>query len=136
MSGRINDKIEEIEEYLNELSEYAPATLEDYLGNQRTQRACERLFEIIMEAIIDLVFIFINEKEMDMPEDDESALSTLIKKEIISTELGKKLREARRMRNIVAHKYGSVNPSLVYEAVSGNLNKDVMEFLEVIRRKL
>ena len=97
MRGRIKDKIEEIEGYLLELEEEVPDTKDNYLANRKTQLICERLFEIITEGFIDLAFIVIKERQMDMPVDDEGAFNKLASENLISQELAKKLQEARRM---------------------------------------
>ena len=133
MNSRAEDKIVEIEKYLVELEEAASGLLEDYINSRRAQLVCERLFEIIIESIIDLVFIFINEKKFEMPEDDESSLDLIVSKNIISSLLGKKLKEARRMRNIVAHKYGSINNEIVFNAIKENLPQDARELIKCIR---
>ena len=133
MNSRAEDKIVEIEKYLVELEEAASGLLEDYINSRRAQLVCERLFEIIIESIIDLVFIFINEKKFEMPEDDESSLDLIASKNIISSLLGKKLKEARRMRNIVAHKYGSINNEIVFNAIKENLPQDARELIKCIR---
>ncbi len=67
-----------------------------------------------------------------MPEDDESSLDLLIDHEVISSILGKKLKEARRMRNIVAHKYGNINHGLVYQAIKENISRDSKELIKSI----
>ena len=136
MSDILKDKIKEIEGYLSELEEIIPQNLERYLQNFEKRAACEHYFEKITEAIIDLVFIFINERRIEMPEDDESALEILVKEKVISLDLGRKLQEARRMRNIIAHKYGNVNHELIFNAISEELIKDVREFLKNIRKNL
>lgn len=136
MNERIDDKIKDVEGYLAELDEYVPSNLEDYLKSRRAQLVCERLFEIILEGIVDIMFIFINEKKIISPEDDESAFDRLINEKVISHELGKKLQEARRMRNIIAHKYGSINNELIFNSIKEELPKDVKTFIKVMRKNL
>jgi uncharacterized protein YutE (UPF0331/DUF86 family) len=133
---RIEDKLDEIENYLGELAEIAPETLDEYNGNIRTRRACERLFELITEAIADAVFIFIKEREIEMPEDDESAFRKLASLQILPEELGRKLQDARRMRNIIAHKYGAVDDERVFRTIKDELSKDAFSFIAQIKKSL
>ncbi len=125
MSERIYDKFTQIEEYL-----------EEYNGDRKTKLTCERLFEVIMECIVDAIFIFIEEKKIKTPEDDESAFNKLVDEQIISKELGEKLKDARRMRNILAHRYGVIDNELVFNAVKEQIPRDVREFIEILRRNL
>lgn len=134
MEKRIDDKIEEIEEYISELYSFVPDNFEDYLNNKEKKAACEHYFEKIIEAVADLAFLFIKEKEFSYPKDDVEAFFVLAEKNIISEELARKLKEAKGMRNVISHEYGKVDDSLVFEAISEELEKDVKEFLESVKR--
>jgi uncharacterized protein YutE (UPF0331/DUF86 family) len=133
---KVKDKIEEIENFVSELGEIKPSAFEEYQKDFRTKVACERYFEKIVEAVIDLSFIFIKEKNIDMPEDDESALDTLVNCKVIDDNLAKRIKEAKGMRNILAHLYGSVNDELVFDALDNELIRDASEFVLSIRRCL
>ncbi len=134
MSGRINDKIEDLEKYLQELEAEVPYTLEEYMEKRRIQLICERIFEIIIEAFVDLAFIFIKENKMEMPVDDDGAFNVLVKEKIISEELGERLKDARIMRNIIAHKYGVINNELVYNSIKEELLRDIKEFIKCVKK--
>jgi len=131
--SRINDKIEEIEKYLQELNEIIPAEYEEYISNLEKRAACERYFEKIVEAVVDLAFLTIRNKNLKMPEDEESSFSIFAEQNIISEELAEKLRNAKGMRNIIAHEYGKIDDELVFEAVSEHLEKDIKEFINIIK---
>ena len=93
MGGRIDDKIKEIEGFLEELSEILPANLRDYIKDFRTKAACERYFEKIIEAIVDLAFLIIKFKKLEIPEGDKEAFDVLAKREIITSLLAGKLKK-------------------------------------------
>lgn len=134
MKERISDKISEISKYIEELSEIVPTDYDSYIGNSRDQAACERFFEKIVEACVDLAFIIIKYKKLDVPKGDKEAFKILEKNKIIPSDLTRKLSEAKGMRNILAHEYGKVNDQLVYEAVHDELTSDVEEFLNQIEK--
>ena len=136
MNERIKEKIEEIENYLAELEDEIPDKLEIYIKNRKKQLICERLFEIILEAIVDLTFLIIKEKNIDIPEDDYSAFDMLTKNKIVSEEIGEELKEARRMRNIIAHKYGDIDNSIVFKTVKEELPEDIEKFIAEIKGNL
>ncbi len=133
---RIDDKIEEIERYLEELLEIVPESLEEYLKDKKSKAACERYAEKIIEAVIDLAFIYIKDNKLKIPEDEEGTFNILQKEEIISEHLAKKLKEAKGMRNFLAHQYGEVNDNIVYEAIKNELLTDIAEFIKLIREPL
>src|SRR3989344_6338423 len=108
MKERIKDKINEIEEYLEKLEEALPSDLEEYAQQHIRKAACERYAETIIEAVVDLAFLFIKEKNLGIPESDLSAFQLLSDKKIIDKDLSNNLQNAKRMRNILAHEYGDI----------------------------
>ena len=133
---RIDDKIKEIENYLEELSNIIPENFDKYIKNYEKKAACERYFEKIIEAVVDVAFLVIKKSQLKMPGDDSIAFSILSENEIISEDLAEKLKNAKGMRNIITHEYGSVDDELVFNAITEELEKDVAEFLENIKKFL
>jgi len=134
MNERINDKIKEIENFLNELEELIPQNLNDYLHDFEKKAACERYFEKIIEAVVDLAFLIIKNKKLKIPEEDKEAFDILANEDIISKELAERLKDAKGMRNILAHEYGKIDDKLVFHSITEELIKDVEEFLVNIKR--
>ena len=131
--NRINEKIEEVEKYLQELNEILPKSFEEYISNIEKRAACERYFEKIIEAVVDLNFLIIKNKGLKVPEDEESSFILLSDEKIISYELAKKLKNAKGMRNIIAHEYGKVDDEIVFEVITTQLDQDIKEFIKIIR---
>ncbi|MEW5956018.1 MAG: DUF86 domain-containing protein [Candidatus Micrarchaeota archaeon] len=136
MNARIRDKITEIEEHLTELEEILPRDFEEYSSNFEKKAACERYFEKIIEAVVDLAFLIIKDVHLKPPEEDKQAFDILTEAKIITPELSERLKNAKGMRNIIAHDYGSVDDELVFHAVANELEKDVKEFVAKARRGL
>ena len=130
---RITDKIEEIDEYLSELSEIIPGNFDEYQNDFKTKAACERYFEKIIESIVDLCFLVIKDKKLKIPEEDKEAFDILSGKNIISGILASKLKDAKGMRNIISHEYGNVDDEIIFESITEEIAKDAEEFLENIR---
>ena len=134
MNKRINEKIGEIEEFLSQLNEIAPDSLDKYNSNIEKKAACERYAEKIIEAITDLAFIIIKQKNLKMPDDDFDAFSILSNNGIIDEKLSRRLKDAKGMRNILVHEYGKVDDKIVFNAVDKELEKDVRSFIERIKK--
>lgn len=81
---RIKDKIQLVEEYKDHLYRIFPAEIEDYKKDFTIKAACERYFERIIEACIDIAFLFAREKGFELPEDEDSIFYILTKNKIIS----------------------------------------------------
>ncbi|MFO8016760.1 MAG: DUF86 domain-containing protein [Candidatus Woesearchaeota archaeon] len=131
---RIKDKAEEIERYLDELSGIIPETFEQYETSNLDKAACERYFERIIEAVVDLAFLLIKEKRCKTPEEDKQAFDILSDENIITKELSEKLKDAKGMRNIIAHEYGKIDDDLVFRAIKEKLGDDVDEFIRAVRK--
>ncbi|MEK6916712.1 MAG: DUF86 domain-containing protein [Nanoarchaeota archaeon] len=131
---RIEDKIEQINIFLKELEKIKPYSFEQY--DLKTSAACERYFEKIVEAIVDLGYLVIKHCSINAPEDDRQVFDILVKKNIISTELANRLKEAKGMRNILSHQYGNVDNKVVFNAITKELPKEVAKFIYSINKNL
>jgi len=132
--NRIKDKIDEIEKYLFELEDIVPDKIKDYKNDNVIRAACERYFEKIVESVTDLSFIIILTKKLNIPQDDINAFSILKENEIIDDNLYNKLKQAKGMRNILAHQYGVVDDNVVFQALKNELDGDILAFLKVVKR--
>jgi len=130
---RRGDKVLEIEKYLEELKSVIPESFEEYRVDFVKKAACERYFEKITEALVDLAFIIIKEGDLDSPDEEKKSFEVLADSEIISRELCLKLQDAKGMRNIIAHEYGGIDDCLVFKAVKSELSLATFEFLEAVK---
>lgn len=130
--NKVDEKINEIQKYLDELKEIVPNTLEEYESNKIVRAACERYFERVAEAVTDLAFIVITQKKFRIPDDDIDSFRILEENGVIDNELYNRLKDAKGMRNFIAHQYGQINDKLVYEAIKEELDKDVKKFISIV----
>lgn len=130
--SKLKDKINEIEGLLADLEEIIPNTIEEYKSNKILKAACERYTEKIIEGVTDIAFMVIKQKKFEIPEDDIDAFRILSNHKIIQERLYQKLKEAKGMRNIIAHQYGKINDNIVFESITEELEKDVREFISKI----
>lgn len=132
--NRIIEKIEEIEEYLSKLLDIVPEDLESYQLDYEKKWSCEMGFQKVIEAVTDLTFLIITNKDLEVAEDDLNAFDILEKNKIASKELSVKLKEARGMRNFIIHEYGKIDDEKVFHAISEEIEKDINDFIDSIKR--
>jgi len=132
--NRVKDKINEIEKFLGELESFLPASFEEYKNDYRIRAVCERYFEKIIKAIIDLAFIIVKEKNFKQPEYEKQVFDILVESNIISQKLSRKLQDAKGMRNIIAHEYGKIDDDLVFESITKEIIRDANEFIRLIKK--
>ncbi|MBU1129619.1 MAG: DUF86 domain-containing protein [Nanoarchaeota archaeon] len=136
MLNRIKDKIIEIEKFLKELETSLPENFEEYKTDFKLRAIGERYFEKIIEAVIDLTFLIIKEKNLEQPEEDKQSFDILAKNKILDSNLSIRLQNAKGMRNIIAHEYGRIDNELVFHSLVEELIPDVQEFLKRIEEVL
>jgi uncharacterized protein YutE (UPF0331/DUF86 family) len=130
---RLKDKISELERMLSEFEAIKPGTFREYLDN-KTKAACERYFERITEAEVELAVLLIKEFRLTMPETEKNSFDSLAAAGIIEAALASKLKQAKGMRNIIAHEYGSVDDEVVYQSITEELVGDTREFLKAAKK--
>ncbi len=132
--NRFNDKIIELEEFLEELENSLPEDFEEYKTDYKLRAIGERYFEKIIKAVIDLSFTIIKLKKFKQPEHEKEVFDILTENKIIPPALSKKLQDAKGMRNIIAHEYGRIDNELVFHSLAEELIPDVYEFINSINK--
>lgn len=133
MDNRRGDKIVEIEGYMNNLGDFSPSSFEEYMSDGKSRMACERCFEKIVEAAVNLVVLIIKEDKLGTPMSDRGAFNILSEKNVISPALSDKLSDAKSMRNIIVHEYGYIDDEKVFYAIKNEILDDINELLEAVR---
>jgi len=123
---RLLAKIDELDGYLREIREIMPADFEDFLKIEK-RRACERLLQISIEAVIDICGLAVKGLRLGLPAEENDLFELLAKKRLITPAMKKKLRSMRGFRNIIVHEYGRIDEKIVYETLTKRL-KDFSEF--------
>ncbi|MBS3065475.1 DUF86 domain-containing protein [Candidatus Pacearchaeota archaeon] len=113
--------------------EIIPESFEEYDSDLKTKAACERYFEKIIEACVDLAFLVIKRRDLEVPENEESSFVILADNQILPDKLSKQLIDFKGMRNILAHKYGKVDDNKVYLTLSEEIERDVREYINKVK---
>ena len=132
MKKRIDDKVNEIKTYLKQLMIIKPKSFGKYSADFKSKAACERYFERISESLSDLAVLVIKENRFPIPDENNDCFEILENENVIHTDLTKKMKEMKGMRNIIAHQYGNIDDELVYSAIDKELNDDVKAFIKII----
>ena len=131
--NRILAKLDEIDKYIEELSEVKPESFKEYQVSIKEKRACERLVQIAIESVLDICSIIVSDMKLGLPEDEDEVIKKLESNNVIKKELALVLSKMKGMRNILVHKYGEVEDELVFESISQEL-EDFDKFKEEILR--
>ncbi|HVO24363.1 MAG TPA: DUF86 domain-containing protein [Candidatus Margulisiibacteriota bacterium] len=117
---RILAKLDELDGYLRELHEVAPANIAEYRKVEK-KRSCERLLQIAIECVIDIGHLFVTGLRLGLPAEEDDIFEKLERAGIISAEMGAALKRMKGCRNILVHEYARVDDEIIFDAVSTRL---------------
>ena len=124
-------KIRELEIYLEEFSELLPENKEIFLKSLMNRRAIERQLQILIESVIDICFILLKELKIHLPSDEDTIFDLL--QDYLSN--WQNLKEMKSFRNLLVHRYGSVEDEKVYELITEEMG-DFDIFINDIKKIL
>jgi uncharacterized protein YutE (UPF0331/DUF86 family) len=116
---RVLAKLDDLDRYLAELRQVVPPSFEAYQAVVR--RACERILQIAIEAVLDICSLFVAGHRLGLPGDEEDLLEKLGTAGVLTAETLDTVKRMRGLRNILVHEYGRVNDRIVYEALTQRL---------------
>jgi uncharacterized protein YutE (UPF0331/DUF86 family) len=117
---RVLARLDELEGYLGELRTVAPDRFEAYQRTE-TKRACERLIQLSVEAVIDICALLVVGLRLGLPGEEDDLFERLLRHGAISDPMTAILRRMKGLRNLLVHEYGRINDELVFETVHGRL---------------
>lgn len=118
---RILSKIDELDSYLEEIDSIKPSSLEEYGSSIEKKRSCERLLQISIETVIDICNILVSNLKLGLPSDEEDIFLRLEKKKVITNDMAGILSDMKGFRNILVHRYGTIDDELVFEMLANKL---------------
>ena len=113
--SKINDTLEIIEEHL-------PDNFEEFERSRLIRDAVYKEIEFSIEIVLDICNIINKDLFLGMPETEESILDILEKKKIFSKDTINLIREMKKFRNILVHRYGEVDDERAFETIKEGLN--------------
>jgi len=132
---RVLAKIDQIEGYLRELCEIVPKDFVTYQKKVDKRRACERLLQLSVEAVIDVCRLLVTGLRLGIPSEEDDLFEKLEIAGIISPQVEEKLKEMKGFRNILVHEYTRIDDKIVYQVARTKL-RDFEAFKQEILRYL
>jgi uncharacterized protein YutE (UPF0331/DUF86 family) len=106
-------KISELETYLVQIHEFSGTTVQDYIGDWKTQRIVERTLHMMIETCTDIAGHLVSDRGMRVPTGYADTFRVLMENKIISPELCGSMEKMAKFRNIVVHQYERVDAAIV-----------------------
>lgn len=125
-------KINSIQRCLKRINEVTKGKPES-LDNLDTEEIVTLNLQRAIQGAIDLAAHIVADEGWGVPKEIRENFDLLMKKNVISTDLTKRLRRMVGFRNIAVHEYDTINVEILKSIVRHNL-KDIEEFyMKVIR---
>jgi uncharacterized protein YutE (UPF0331/DUF86 family) len=117
---RVLAKLDELDGYLRELRAVAPVRYQEYLAVEK-RRACERLLQVSVEAVIDTCAVLVTGLRLGLPGEEDDLFAKLGQRGVVSAAMAETLRRMKGLRNLLVHEYGRINDQLVFETLQNRL---------------
>lgn len=126
--------IDDLQHYLQDLEEILPDEEEEFLRSKAAQYSVSMLLMNVINCCLDLGSGVVNIRQLGYPENYRDIFSLLEKNHLISSTLAKQLKNLVGLRNLLAHEYGEIDFSLLYEQAKDM--QPVEKFISVIVKHL
>ena len=130
-NGVVVSKLAIIEEYLEKLQDYMPASVEQFASDWGLQKIAERSLQVMIEVMIDIAERILAQKGV-APQ--KTATETM--KKLHDLGIAQNVDAYTKMvrfRNLVVHQYASIKTEILYSILKNNLN-DFRMFIDEIQK--
>ncbi|MGQ9628979.1 MAG: type VII toxin-antitoxin system HepT family RNase toxin [bacterium] len=117
-------RLERLDECVTRLKELGRRSLEEYLNDPVVQAATERLFQVGVEACVDIAAHIISAFGLKRPAERKDVFSVLCDSGYLERDLSEIMIKMVKLRNRLVHLYWDVDPEKMY----GYLREDVGHF--------
>lgn len=112
---KVWEQLRSLERDLKKLEEKASLPLEEYLASEDAQLVVERKFQTATESCVNIGNHLIAALGLELAEDYASVFRILAKSGVISKELGERMADMARFRNLLVRGYWKIDHEKVYK---------------------
>lgn len=132
-ANRAEARIQRLEELIERLHEVHQAGEDAYLANEQRRAATERWLQVAVQICIDLGTQLVSEQSARPPSDYAEVFKILGEKEVIPSDLARRLADATKQRNLIVHLYMEIDDRAVFASLA--YLDDLREFAATVQRE-
>jgi uncharacterized protein YutE (UPF0331/DUF86 family) len=117
----VRNKLEHLEEYINDLKEYQDLGLEKLTGDKVLFRYLERTIHLAVESVLDIGSHIISDERLGNPKFNSQIIEILAENNIIKENVESYIKMAK-FRNIIVHDYADIDPEILLMIIKENLS--------------
>jgi len=131
----IRVKIKEIREGVQIVQEHLPKTAGEFGNLGLVKDGIYKRIEFAIEDVFDICAIINTDLDLGIPGEDEDIFQHLVDRKIITATMQDKIHAMRGFRNIVVHRYGTIDDALAFSLLQENIG-DFFLFAAEIENEL
>lgn len=122
INPRITQKIKEIEENIDLIRENLPEEQEDFMALGLVKDGIYKRLEYSLQNIIDIFSIIYSSSQLGVPSSIDDILEGITRKKLFPKKIMALVQEMKGLRNILVHKYGRIDDTLVFAILHERLD--------------
>jgi uncharacterized protein YutE (UPF0331/DUF86 family) len=131
---KITGKFVQLDEFLAILKEMRVKPLQAFLKDNILIGSAKYYLQVSIECCLDIANHVIAAEGFRAPKDYADSFKVLEEHDVLNEELGTKLRQMAKFRNMLVHLYGDIENRYVYEFMKKDV-QDILDFKKVIAAK-
>lgn len=117
----IRNKLKEIEESVDLVRNHLPTDFDDFLELGLVKDGIYKRIEYSVENVWDICSIINSDLTQGIPYDENNIPEKLIKAGILDREMGDNIKLMKGFRNIVVHRYGTIDDKVAFQTLQVHL---------------
>jgi uncharacterized protein YutE (UPF0331/DUF86 family) len=131
-SERLARYIRELETYVKQVQELQKIRKKEFLSDWRIYDLVDRKLHLVLETFLSIGEIIISEFKLRKPDSYADIPKILAGNEVIPDDLGDKLIDLAKFRNVLVHEYLYLDHERVYEHLQNDM-ATIQEFLNHVK---
>lgn len=129
---RIAEKMLKLREAMDFIENHLPTSPEEF-KDKMLRNAVYKEVEYAIELVIDMFNIVNADLRTGVPETEDSVFDNLERAKVFDGSIIQKIRDMKKFRNVLVHKYGDIKDEEAYEDIKNGL-KDFEMIMDEIER--
>jgi uncharacterized protein YutE (UPF0331/DUF86 family) len=126
-------KLADLDQYVDQVSEFQAVTVDEYRRDWKTQRIVERTMQMAIESCLDVANHVVADRELRAAATYAEIFDVLGDAGLLERDLREAMIRMTRFRNILVHDYTRIDPEVVVRILHGGLD-DFRRFREAALR--
>ncbi|NLV27312.1 MAG: DUF86 domain-containing protein [Methanomicrobiales archaeon] len=120
-SEAIRIKLATIADSIDLVTTHLPSDLNTFKNLGIVKDGIYKRVEYSIENVLDICAIINADLKFGIPESEDDIISRLIQHNVFDKSLGEEVRQMKRFRNIVVHRYGNIDDQIAFEILIENI---------------